>query len=91
VPLGFFPNDTVPVWNGPETMWPVPGGPFGLSFIGTAWTEFDLIGFAYAYEQKTRTRLQRKAYAEAVPKTQLVNTMGKQTANAMCTTHVPVD
>jgi len=73
VPLGFFPNSTavVPGSAGPNTVYPAPGAPFGLSFLGTAYSEPSLIGFAYAYEQKTKTRLQRRAYAEAIPKTQL--------------------
>jgi amidase len=77
VPLGFFPDDTVGNRTGPGTMWPGPGAPFGLSFMGTAWSEFDLIGFAYAYEQKTQTRHGRKAYAGAIPKTQLVHVVGR--------------
>ncbi|CAE6472691.1 unnamed protein product [Rhizoctonia solani] len=74
VPLGFHPEDTKP---NPETrgphkvLYPAPGVPFGLSFTGTAYTELGLIGFAYAYEQYTRTRLQRRAYKEAIPTVQL--------------------
>jgi len=51
--------------------------PLGLSFIGTAYSEFHLIAFAYAYEQQTRTRLQRKAIPNAIPKTQLQDIVGK--------------
>ncbi|KAG8774755.1 hypothetical protein FRC12_001844 [Ceratobasidium sp. 428] len=73
VPLGFFPNDTkaTPIGAGSNTVYPAPGAPFGLAFLGTAYSEPSLIGFAYAYEQKTRTRLERRAYAAATPKTQL--------------------
>ncbi|KAH7334049.1 amidase signature enzyme [Rhizoctonia solani] len=71
VPLGFHPNDTVVGWVGPNTVFPAPGLPFGLSFLGTAYSEPSLIGFAYAYEQRTHTRLKRLAYEEAMPKTQL--------------------
>lgn len=71
VPLGFYPENVTIALAGPETVYPAPGVPFGLSFLGTAFSEFDLIGFAYAYEQKTQTRLARKAFAEAIPKTQL--------------------
>ncbi|CCO30272.1 amidase [Rhizoctonia solani AG-1 IB] len=80
VPLGFHPNDTKPF---PETqaphqvLYPAPGMPFGLSFIGTAYTEPSLIGFAYAYEQYTRTRLKRRAYKEAVPTIQFDDIIGK--------------
>ncbi|KAF8674592.1 Amidase [Rhizoctonia solani] len=74
VPLGFHPEGTKP---NPDTrgqhkvLYPAPGMPFGLSFIGTAYTEQSLIGFAYAYEQYTHTRLQRRAYSEAIPTVQL--------------------
>ncbi|KAG5644846.1 hypothetical protein DXG03_007576 [Asterophora parasitica] len=72
VPLGFF-SDNVAVDVGPETVKTAPGIPFGLSFFSTAYSEFELIGFAYAYEQQTKTRLARRAYEGAVPKTQLEN------------------
>ncbi|KAF8603271.1 amidase signature enzyme [Ceratobasidium sp. AG-I] len=81
VPLGFFPS-TTPVVREPKSshvahiVYPAPGLPFGLSFIGTAYSEPSLIGFAYAYEQSTHTRLQRLAYAEAIPKTQLEDVIG---------------
>ncbi|KAF8878104.1 amidase signature enzyme [Infundibulicybe gibba] len=71
VPLGFYPDNVTSIPAGAETVWPVPGGPIGLSFFGTAFSEFDLIGFGYAYEQKTRTRLERKAFPDAIPRTQL--------------------
>jgi len=71
VPLGFFPNDVTIRPAGPLTVYPAPGIPFGLSFLGTAFSEFELIGLAFAYEQATQTRLSRKAYAAAIPKTQL--------------------
>lgn len=71
VPLGFFP-DNVPIGRaGPNLVYPAPGVPFGLSFFGTAFSEFDLIGFGYAYEQATKTRLARRAFPDAIPKTQL--------------------
>ncbi len=71
VPLGFYPENVTIALAGPETVYPAPGVPFGLSFLGTAFSEFELIGLAFAYEQKTKTRLARKAFAEAIPKTQL--------------------
>ncbi|KAH0581111.1 hypothetical protein H2248_012239 [Termitomyces sp. 'cryptogamus'] len=73
VPLGFFSDNVTIGRAGPETVYPAPGVPFGLSFLGTAFSEFDLVGFAYAYEQKTRTRLARKAFPAAIPKTQLID------------------
>jgi amidase len=76
VPLGFLPQDVEQGDGmGPGTIFPAPGLPFGLSFLGTAYSEFDLIGMAYAYEQKTRTRLAKKAFPAAIPKTQLKDVM----------------
>lgn len=79
VPLGFHPDNTtvVPGSAGPLTVFPAPGVPFGLSFLGTAFSESKLIGFAYAFEQATQVRLQRKAFPAAIPKTQLVDIIGK--------------
>lgn len=71
VPLGFYPENVTIGLAGPETVYPAPGVPIGLSFLGTAFSEFSLIGFAFAYEQKTQTRLARKAFLEAIPTTQL--------------------
>jgi len=77
VPLGFYPENVTIALAGPETVYPAPGVPFGLSFLGTAFSEFKLIGYAFAYEQKTQTRLARKAYLEAIPQTQLKDIVGK--------------
>jgi amidase len=44
-----YPHVTVPVGF-------VNGLPCGLSFVGTAWSEPKLIGFAYALEQATKAR-----------------------------------
>lgn len=71
VPMGYYPENVTIGLAGPETVYPAPGVPIGLCFLGTAYSEFDLISFAYAYEQHTHTRLARRAYAEAIPKTQL--------------------
>ncbi|KAJ7616304.1 amidase signature enzyme [Mycena polygramma] len=77
VPLGFFPDNVTIGSAGPETVYPAPGVPFGLSFLGTAFSEFELIGFGFAYEQKTLTRLARKAFPAAIPNTQLQDVIGK--------------
>ncbi|KAJ6562358.1 amidase signature enzyme [Mycena capillaripes] len=77
VPLGFFPDNVTIGSAGPETVYPAPGVPFGLSFLGTAFTDFELISFGFAYEQKTQTRLARKAFPAAIPKTQLKDVIGK--------------
>ena len=34
----------------------VPGFPLGVSFVGEAWSEEQLIGYAYAYEQALKRR-----------------------------------
>ncbi|KAF9440277.1 amidase signature enzyme [Macrolepiota fuliginosa MF-IS2] len=77
VPLGFFPDNVTIGRAGPETVYPAPGVPFGLSFFGTAYSDFDLIGFGYAYEQATKTRLERKAYPAAIPQTQLIDIVSR--------------
>ncbi|KNZ80737.1 Putative amidase, partial [Termitomyces sp. J132] len=71
VPLGFFSENVAIGRVGPRTVYPAPGVPFGLSFLGPAFSESDLIGFAYAYEMRTTTRHLRKAFPAAIPKTQL--------------------
>jgi amidase len=44
-----YPHVTVPMGQ-------VKGLPVGLSFIGAAWSDAKLLGFAFAYEQRTRLR-----------------------------------
>jgi amidase len=73
VPLGFFPDNVTIGSAGPETFYPAPGIPFGLSFFASKFSEFKLIGLAFAYEQATHTRLERRAFPAAIPKTQLVD------------------
>ncbi len=46
--------------------------------MGTAFSEFKLVGFAFAYEQATHNRLKRLAFPAAIPKTQLKDIVGKQ-------------
>ncbi|KAH9033356.1 amidase signature enzyme [Lactarius pseudohatsudake] len=72
VPLGFQP-DTVVATPARPTIERAPGLPFGLSFLGIAFSEFELVGYAFAYEQATHTRLKRLAFPEAIPKTQLAD------------------
>ncbi|KAG0703594.1 amidase signature domain-containing protein [Suillus ampliporus] len=76
VPLGFQPEDVelVPATPSPTHI-QAPGLPFGIVFMGTAYSEFKLISFAYAFEQATHVRLQRRAYDDAIPRTQLTNVM----------------
>jgi amidase len=49
-------------------------GSFGLSFMGAKWSEETLIGFAYAYEQRTHTRSRVKPYL--IPNIQLADVIG---------------
>ena len=72
VPLGFLPADT-PLAPAAPTRARGPNQPFGLAFMGAAWTEFALLSYAYAYEQATQTRLRVRAFSEAVPRTQLAD------------------
>ncbi len=44
-----YPRMSVPMGQ-------VHGMPVGLEFVGTAWSDFKLIGFAYAYEQASHAR-----------------------------------
>jgi len=48
--------------------YPAPDMPFELSFIGTGYFEVHLIASTYAYEQRTRIRIQRKAIPNAIPR-----------------------
>ena len=64
VPLGFLPqntpvytNETIAALNLP--VWPSPNFPFGISFIGTVYSEARLIELAYSYEQATLTHNKR--------------------------------
>ncbi|KAJ6582214.1 amidase signature enzyme [Mycena capillaripes] len=77
VPMGFYPSSVSARSFSPGTFYPAPGVPFGLTFIGTAFSESKLIGFGYAYEQQTQTRLSSKAFAAAIPTTQLADVIGK--------------
>jgi len=75
VPLGFYPANETVILNKRGTLVETgPNIPFGLSFLGAAWSEADLIGFAYAYEQRTMTRNKVQPYI--VPKTELVDVVG---------------
>ena len=72
VPLGFLPA-TTPLSPATPIRATGPNQPFGLAFVGTAFSEFDLISYAYAYEQATHTRLKTRAYPAAIPKTQIAD------------------
>jgi amidase len=72
VPLGFLPETIRPFRNSPnEPYSSAPGLPFGIVLMGGAWSERTLIGCAYALEQKVKIRPQRKAFAAAIPQSQI--------------------
>lgn len=54
-----YPHITVPAGY-------VRGLPMGISFIGPAWSEGKLLGYAYAYEQATKHRVPPKYLATAL-------------------------
>ncbi len=75
VPLGFYPADTKVVKNGRGDLVSVgPNIPFGLSFMGKAWSEERLISLAYAFEQRTLVRGRVRPYL--VPKTEMSDVVG---------------
>ncbi|THH27687.1 hypothetical protein EUX98_g6506 [Antrodiella citrinella] len=75
VPLGFQPA-SVALSPAEPTRSMGPNMPFGISFMGTAFSEFQLISLAFAYEQATHNRLKQLAFAAAIPKTQLKDVVG---------------
>ncbi|KAG2366490.1 amidase signature domain-containing protein [Suillus spraguei] len=78
VPLGFQPDDVELLPATPSSVYTqAPGLPFGLALMGTAYSEFKLIGYAYAFEQATHVRLKRRAYDGAIPRTQLTDVMSQ--------------
>lgn len=57
VPMGFYPaNWTVKYNTRKSLVSTAPNVPFGLSFMGAKFDEATLIGYAYAYEQRTLHR-----------------------------------
>ena len=77
VPLGFYPANTTIQRNRRGTLVEVgPNFPFGLSFLGPAWSEASLIGYAYAFEQRTMVRDQVQPYL--VPSTELGDVVSKK-------------
>ncbi|KAH8819347.1 amidase [Xylogone sp. PMI_703] len=73
VPLGSYPSD-YPIYRNSEGHVIVgPNVPFGISFIGPKWSEERLIGFAYAYEQRTFAR--QKVKPVILPETQIIDVL----------------
>ncbi|KAF8508559.1 hypothetical protein JB92DRAFT_582386 [Gautieria morchelliformis] len=75
VPLGFQPYTVVPTPANP-IIDNAPGIPFGISFMGTAFSEFKLISYVFACEQQTNNWLKRVAFPAAIPKPQLKDVIG---------------
>lgn len=72
VPLGKFPENTTVRPNGFGNLNASgPNFPYGLSFMGAQFDEFNLIGLAYAFEQRTLVRNTVVPYIE--PATELVD------------------
>ncbi|KXT15972.1 hypothetical protein AC579_1444 [Pseudocercospora musae] len=72
VPMGFYPYNWNVSMNGfGNLVASGPNIPFGLSFMGDLWSEETLVGYAYAYEQRTHHRNEVLPYIR--PSTELVN------------------
>ena len=69
VPMGFMPPNTTVTTTDFGLVETAPNIPFGLSFLGERFSEAELIGYAYAYEQRTMHRNQVQPYI--VPTTEL--------------------
>lgn len=81
VPLGAYPSDTTIISNSRGNLnATAPNVPFGLAFAGKHWSEESLIGFAYAYEQRTNVRTKVKPYIQ--PSIELVDVIGIKTGKA---------
>ena len=75
MPLGVLPASAETVWDTRhELVTSGPGIPFGLGFMGRKWSEEKLIGYAYAFEQRTKVR--EKIRPVIFPKTELSDRMG---------------
>lgn len=77
VPMGFYSANTTVIRNKRGTLVETgPNIPFGLSFIGPAWSEASLIGYAYAFEQRTMVRNQVQPFL--VPNVELSEVVSKR-------------
>lgn len=75
VPLGFYPANTTVIKNPRGDLVATgPNVPFGLSFLGPAWSEATLISFAYAFEQRTRVRNMVQPFV--MPNTEMKDIVG---------------
>ncbi|KAI6716130.1 amidase [Diplocarpon mali] len=72
VPMGSYPANTTVVRSQNWGLVQVgPNIPFGISFMGAKWSEESLIGYAYAFEQRTNFRSRTRPYL--TPSTQLAD------------------
>lgn len=79
VPLGRFPNGTAVQANGFGNLnATAPNLPYGFSFMGDRFDEYNLIGLAYAFEQRTLVRNTIKPYIE--PTTELADVVNQRKA-----------
>jgi amidase len=75
VPLGALPANTTVITNQRGDLnATAPNIPFGLAFAGSLWSEEALIGFAYAFEQRTMVRGRVVPYL--VPGIEIENVVG---------------
>lgn len=75
VPLGAYPSNTTVIKNSRGDLnATAPNVPFGISFAGALWSEESLIGFAYAFEQRTMVRKMVKPYIK--PSIEIENVVG---------------
>ncbi|OCL09890.1 amidase [Glonium stellatum] len=79
VPLGAYPANTTVVNNQRgDLVATAPNIPFGIAFAGAHWSEAELIGYAYAFEQRTKVRSTVRPYI--LPKIQLSDVVAKRKA-----------
>ncbi|KAF7186319.1 putative amidase [Pseudocercospora fuligena] len=78
VSMGAFLNDTKIIKH--KLVSVGPNIPFGISFLGNLWSDLELVGFAYAYEQKTNWRSKIKPVI--VPKTELSDVISGGSPNS---------
>jgi len=75
IPLGAYPANTTVLTNQRGDLnATAPNIPFGISFSGALWSEESLIGFAYAFEQRTMVREKVKPYL--MPGIEIENVVG---------------
>lgn len=81
VPLGKFPENTTVMQNRFGNLNATgPNFPYGFSFMGARFDEYNLIGLAYAFEQRTQVRNTVLPYTE--PTTELVHVLNARKAGS---------